>query len=853
MLRTAPLPPAGVRLPQDQQERQSLIPPHIQKRDALAEYRAMHGLDKLREALVNEIVKAASFEEGLEVLADHLNQHPEMIRLNKLIFDGELNPRQQVQMAYPDLNADEVSWLALVQQVQTPDTPWIGDVPYQPFYPPSLIGIDPAGLVFGHNVVAIDDHGRILPRTAEELTGVTGNDVGLFHYPFRHNVSQGIQALIMLSLNEGDIFAELKEDESVMAMKQGDSLLLRTFLEFAIDRFGLTPADLQLKLIDIVNATTNNFTRDDIESLRKEAAQYLSECDFLDVNGNRQQIQEVVKVFGMLEKIPSFVEQRTPFCGVVMFYAGTVQFVDLHGRLIDSVPIVEHLRNQFGYRIIDSAHDINLRAEATRTVFSEIDEGIRAANIRLDNKMKLDRLQEELLFTHGIVAPIRATSRIEQPQTFGGYFTQMSAESKYVRRFLKFGAQELGEINAVFRTLPALFTRDVCALRKGVLMSYQAQILLTGSMMEGCYNVAEKSICINVPEIGPEEGQSYSIKLLERLSRSRYRTMGAVSRGNSELRLKIAHNYLHTVVHELAESVVAAADDDLMTLWSMIHDTASSKKQVDPQKLHVSRYGTTSLKEDFCESCAVYVLAGKSFRDLAENSQVLARKYEFLKKLFASDGTSREFENRYPHHIYEIVGDPASPWQTLAQKHFAARLIREESMSDRDLRDLETDRVVSYEDVEEIIGRSEAAGEPISREEATRIALENQRNQDVAEDDLRSLNRIFLFVSDRITAVTLEYGVSSSHVDYNIDRVINALIDGNAKSLRGLLRTPRDKPVSLKHAQEIVDKLRPLVKAHATAIDEYQNRYAQGLDPEAMGNFNEVLAQLAAEMRRNNS
>jgi hypothetical protein len=287
----------------------------------------------------------------------------------------------------------------------------------------------------------------------------------------------------------------------------------------------------------------------------------------------------------------------------------------------------------------------------------------------------------------------------------------------------------------------------------------------------------------------------------------------------------------------------------LIEAWAAIDKQATKAEKKNPRSLYVSRYATTDPKEDFCECCAVYFLAGDTFRSLAKRSPILARKYQFMKMLFSSDGTTREYRDRYPHHLYEILGDPDRDWEEIRREHFAVQFEARENQRERDLRDSFSDRLVSYEDVAEIIHRLESKGIEVSPQEAVRRAFQKQREREEQRDDLDGTERVFHFILDKAIAVAQEYKVVGGFVEENMYEVFDAIFGGNTRALRGLLKTAGNKPISLISAGEIVRKLQPLVKEHFDVFDTRRMRHNQDSSGDGE-NFAALLSSLVQEWNK---
>ncbi len=428
------------------QEEESKLPTKIKEekltlslsRNSLEEYRRKYGLDKLRDKLMDSLVELASFKEGLFYLSEYINNLQEnkskykykslrsdLPNFEKYFDEKDTNYKEKLLISehYPDINADEVSWFSLLK---SPKNELIFDLRPNLFYVPALIGMDLDGLYFSDFSISEQDVDSIRSYAPHKIVGLTGYDFESEHYPFIHNVSQTIKAIMLLKLGDSHIFDRILEEEDIIPFRRGDSMLLRNFLS-------------KQELKTEINSLYDVLSLDEIRKVRTEVCDYLQKCKFLNLEERVYKIKDCVKTFGMLSRLPKFVEDKNSFSGYMMFYANNVEFVKENGEIADSVPIADYLR----YRIANQFHDrlvsIDKKEQIVMQIFNGLNERIQQKNIREENKMSLDVLQEELLTKFGIVAPVHAYSFLKRFDNFGEFYIVKGIENNFIERTLKFG------------------------------------------------------------------------------------------------------------------------------------------------------------------------------------------------------------------------------------------------------------------------------------------------------------------------------------------------------------------------------------------------------------------------------
>ena len=273
-------------------------------RSMLAEHRKKTGLDKLREELVNGLVRLASFERGVEMVYEHLNS-PDNTTLAKKDFSGttvllgeqdfpQKDEISTISEVYPDMTADEITWLSLTRH-KKPN--WIYDHFSYVYWPPSLIEMDLDGLIFAHGTIEDQDREKISSTNPWEIGGLTGIDdkTELFH--FDPNVAQIIKAILLLSVDDNNLYEKLWSEEDVIPTRRGDEMLLRAFMKKK--RYKISKKDSGKSLQDLVADSSNSFNQDEIEKLRQQITK-LYHKSYFD-SPHVDDLVDFVKLIGTLE------------------------------------------------------------------------------------------------------------------------------------------------------------------------------------------------------------------------------------------------------------------------------------------------------------------------------------------------------------------------------------------------------------------------------------------------------------------------------------------------------------------------------------------------------------------------
>ncbi len=770
-------------------------------RDSLEEYRRKRGLDRLRERLVGEIVDLASFKDGLEYLKEHLEEKrfrthrkvkPELYMNND---DPLFQEKCFVSRYYPDITADEVSWFSLLK----PGNTLLYDKKAPLFYPPGLRDMDVDGLHFSHGTVSERELDNMKAVNSHVIGGITGVDVDVDseHYPFIHNVAQVMKALLLLKVGDSDLFDRVMRDEDIAPFIRGDALLMRSFSQKSLD--------------DKVELSDH-----EMDKLRGDITGYLQKCKFQNRSDASYRIHDVIKILGMLSRLPRFVEERIPFQGYAMFYANKVEFVRENGEISDAIPLVDYLQQRIAGQFHDRIVSLDKREELTRELFKELQEKIQEKNLKEGNMMLLDVLQERLLTEFGILVPVQAFTSLRKAKDMADFYIRGSTHETYLERTLKFGFHELVKISDSLQALPRSIVSNVKSIRKSMQEYFDLGVFMSGFMRAGEYDVEGKKIEIFLPEYTPAEESKLEFLFADVMAKSRKeRRRVAEDRLNEEM---YDHYFDHVLLHEIAESLVCNFRAEHWNNWASLTPDASQVALEERGKYFLTYYATKNPKEDFCETFALYALFGRAFREKAKNAPVVKAKYAFMKELLSFDGVVREFSNKYPHPMHAITGNPTKNWETI-EKEVILKQLREEQEAILEERVYFADEALSYSDVENIIDEHEFQGRSIGREEATRIAQKRQQKTLADEnEDYLTRQAVYKKVNEVYLREVTEAGMCIDKAEFGFGDFSHVLLDKTKEDAVSYLMR---EGVKKRRAKHIVERLYPLFTTFEYILREH--------------------------------
>ncbi|MEM4240275.1 MAG: hypothetical protein QXK08_03725 [Candidatus Woesearchaeota archaeon] len=618
----------------------------ILEMNSLEEYRRKTGLDKLREKLKNMIVEHASFEKGLANLNDYISTKtnpspiPSFIEKEEFKRAGVPQDAWEANLRYPDMTADEVSWLSFAEIPKN----WIYNFPSPVYYPAALVDIDFDGLHFAHGTVDHRLEDSVNAANHFKVGGITGVSHQYQLVPFKHNISQAIKALVLLSINDKDIFRKIWDEHDSDALARGDAMLLKSFISTNPKKYRI-PKDFDSKNIeDLVNE--GKVSVDDIGSARKEIADYYTG---VHISGAYiYNILDFVKLVGILSRVPRFIAEKKQFSGYAKLYGTTMQFVSDLGEIIDSVPLAEHIMHKTAYQFHNHITEASSKNKVMRDLLNEIQSRISQENAG-KNRMLSDAVQEEIFEKFGIFVHTGVKTKKCKYDAISVVLSK-SAEKDILVKTIKFSYKELCTIREILNNLPRGAAGNVRSIVKEISDANTVYTFRTGTVRAGYYDTKTKRVTIALPLKAPISHSPLDLLCDAILFNKKKRIC---NKPLLDIKFHYA-NFMETLLHEIGESIYANLDESLKREWQSLHNNADPKKLEDS---FLTPYSRTSGNEDFSDHFALYYLRGAEFRKRALGRKVLQAKYEFMRRIWSAD-KPREFDNNIRFAITTISGRP---------------------------------------------------------------------------------------------------------------------------------------------------------------------------------------------------
>ncbi len=804
-------------LPETKKENQiTKLPKHelqtLLHRSALAEHRKEMGLDKLRDIIKNKIVESCSFKRGLEMIVDLIKSKKQKDSFEWLGRQDTLKPLLDetlpyedtvaaVSEVYPDLTADEVAWLSLAGSIRNG---WIFDRIAPFYYPPALVSmsIDGFDCAFGTIDDKFDDNFK--EATAFKIGGITGIDTQTLHIPFDHNLAQAIKALVILETEDQDIFRGLWKNEDILAVKRGDAMLVKALLEKQKEKYRLEGVDLSKTYLQrLLDDKSFSFGRDDLEAIRGQINKYYCENNFR--NRYLHNVCDFVKLMGLLKNVPKFIKEQKPFDGHVMFYGGNVEFIDLQGK-IESVPLLDYALNEASLKIHEATIDVTRKNKLVSQLYKELSRRVSDKNLSEGNSMAIDAVRGQIWDKYEIYIPLHIDSKKTKMEK-AEFFLKGFTDDEYIERTVKFGFNELQAIKDLLDSMPEGFAKHVRSITKKQDPRFNIETFRTGEIRGGCFENKTGKIVLSLPVESPA-------RLLENKFNLDY---AAAKKQETKKRLKKEfidselHNALfqHVLMHEIAESMFPHMGSEWKNKWFAIEDIPKDIAGKEDWYF-LTQYGKKNPREDFCETFAAYIVHGTDFRAFAEKHPHIKKKYDFMQELFSGDGRKREFENRTQATLRMLHQDPRNTFEQIMIESMIRDTIKDDELAAEE-RERFIGRVMSYEDVEEIMAEHEEEGTETSREKAAKIL----QKREFESEQFEELQRLDLLCRRLINAATIAVYKAGAAPDiaYQIPQIIHD--EGEAGAVRLLAENGATK----EKADECVKRLSGLYEAFPEAYE----------------------------------
>lgn len=816
------------------------------KRSFLAEYRQQHGLDKLALKIKQAIVGMASFDEGLQMISNHLallgrKDLGQIIfyRSQKLISKGDDLNKFKVELFYPNLTADEVMWLSLTSN---PRKKWLLDDNSKLFWPPSLIEMNLEGLVFAHGTI-FDESSNTNDYHFRLSGGVTGVDDESDTFLFLPNVREAFKALVLLSLNDEDLFLKIWNEEDIIPTQRGDDMLIRAFVNFA--DYGIESEHTDLSLQDLVWEAGNNLDKETINLIRRQIGIWYNKCQF--ACDQVRNLGDFVKLIGMLEKTPNFILEQNIFNGFITFYKGEVNFIDANGIVTETIPLVGHLRNIMAYQFHKRMVEVDRIDSVLREVFSDLCLAISQKNIDEGNQMPIDAMQVEIFDKSGIFVSQQSYCTVAETDRFEFLFSTRGISNKYkVVTTVKFSFDELCWLVDIVTKIPVAFLKNINFLRKKSAYKDSFSDLYYGHSKVGELDPKQKTITLTFPTDTPGaclfEDSMFEFALAKFNGR-----LKSFYEKSSHDALKAEVIFFETIVHEIGESVYINFPKVKQAWLELIKKIPKKVLREEKAKYFLTAYATSDPNEDFAETFCKYVVFGKSFRDLTKY-EFIKQKYEFMHNLFSLFGRTEKFEDMFLHGMYCVSARPDID----INEKFDEEGMREDfwcnAYDNYIAGQIGSSLRFSYDEVAEKIIDLEDGDQECSYEDASRII-----GQDKQESAEYFAEKLFVRASayEHLERMFYQSGLQTNvlidvlkPVFYNlVTLLVNFQWPEAIKMVTSIGMKEKD-------AKIIITKLKPFVKKHADLIEERLNEILDVSTEDDNPLLGKIIAEIAGHKKK---
>lgn len=762
-------------------------------RSSVEEYRASKGLDKLREQLISSLIKLISFETGVSKVAAHIDALRLLddradLALRK-IKTNLLSPEQKVRYAFPDMTAEEAAWLSIAQVDRSGI---LFTVPAPFFYPVTLVDVDIDGLRFAFGTVNDDNDNSCRATSAQQLAGVTGDNVEYRLVPFEYNVAQVIKAVVLLSINDDDLFRRIWGEHDETPIRRGDAMMAKAILKSS------KPADVDwdqnldhLRWKGVV-------TRADIDLARERVRNY-AQTKLCILDSPVRTVLDFLRLVGMLQRAPSFAEKQDAFRGYAKLYGTNVEFINEAGVIVDSVPLHEHIMLTTSYKFNDQIGDISRRNHVAEEIFGQLRTAVYHSITDAGQQLLPDQHQAEIFDAYTIFTPVSGSKTTRECNAVEMLRAHL-VTNELVERSMKFSHEEFLIIKDVLSRVPRDLLRNVRSITKEVSHSFTLKSLRAEATQAGSYDPSRQQITISLPIETPCLENRNLASFLEMF-------MGTPSERQARMSAhgKLAEHkayFVHALLHEIGESVWAMMPEPVREAWKSLTPDSGSITN-----MYLTSYARTSCSEDFCESFAIFYTHGKTFRRLSKKRPVLAAKYEFVRKLWCSDGSAREFDDFRGVTLSALHGKAdEDPCQRLLEDDIREAMLSEIWSRDEERGDF-AEHVLSYEQLcEERLEDAEVG----DFEEAAR-RFDRRKEMDDRDEVLRK-RRIILMVHNVTERALVDLKVHSLAVK---DRFFECLQLGNSDEAQELLKQAGAKPKA-----KVASTVTRLIRLYAEFAEE---------------------------------
>lgn len=652
--------------------------------DAFEQCRKEHGLDVVREQVLDYLRGEISFERGFELFKNALAAH--RVRIDTW---------EDLRTRYPDLTASEVSLCALLAQAPrsylVTGPRGVGSMATGAFLDEALdkeFGANlfchlvasmhratPLGINFVMDYVSLDllvrdrvgKGGSLDPYTDG---GVTAAHLDFELVPFRPEVRQAFAQLVVLAISNRKIHQQLFR-ESDECFTAGFGAILRKAYGQVTDTVPLPTASI----MTYVNSLDRDM-RAKVERRARELEKNLCKAEIYDLTLKRMlSPEDVFRLIALIQSPPDELFCESGFAGYCGAYGFGVRFIRADGIPLCHRPYRPYFIRTAASNVYYETTDFDNDTPVVGEIFGMLRDEVAAKaseNVIKEERpySKLEEVRLDFYLSSGIDIALLPEEYLEvyekEGRGQGDYISaHISAKSAQSYSTRKIGFEEATLISRTLGLLPKELLANIKRISKRESDFLSLESLMDGMVKLGQYSPAKKEIT-----------------MFESPSRP-FKTCGPLMR----------YLYSFTLIHEVGESVwanLAKEQKDGFRAISGWGSGAGGKHCVPKEGLgshFLSAYShLMSDNDDFAEHFAFYVMHGAEFRAAASRHGPLEGKYAFIEALFTINGRAL----RYPQfHNLSIEGIHGQIDAELRRLSFAGGVALQEARMEKRLEETE--------------------------------------------------------------------------------------------------------------------------------------------------------------------
>lgn len=577
----------------------SKLPSLLTKYNTMEAARRKVGGDKKRKELEAQLLAMVSFKAGLERLREeqkHRDVDYALVRGIKKFFgkgrnvEKELEDDESLNLA-TSLTSEELSWVSVINRI--PDIVF----EHRLSSVPAVVDYFWDGLEWAVDTLEDKDHAN-KPRDTYDELGITGARNGSYFSLFDPKFTLGVKGLYFAYVADSYIFERCLEELSSGALISGDGKILQALAT----RDGVSFSDEY--------AVKNRHRVNEVLS------------GIVTMSAITQKIvvgKELVKLIGMIEKIPDFFFDGKPILfipsGKGLMFLDPATFAE-----IEYIPFDGYVAHYAQTEIYQSSYAIDRGNVIWDFVFSVIRSQIQKTNKKEGNESTLEALANRIKTEYGIEVAL-GIQRYKLNARIGAFVGNVK-DTAYT---VKMGFWDLHCVEGILSKIPKRLLKGLKRIERKALGADPYSNMMTGVFHNGSYDKRTQTLELVIPPL-PDDTPDDVV-------------------GISDL------SYDLTIAHEVGHAV-HCANPKIYEEWTKISKARKSFPIEKRPEHFMTAYASTTKEEDFAEAFACYIVFPDEFRMRADLHPVHRKKYEFMKTLL----NGKEFKQYIWEPLEEITG-----------------------------------------------------------------------------------------------------------------------------------------------------------------------------------------------------